>query len=74
MWISEHGPHGPVSPISQKFSASKRSTCARSTSVTSLHSAAASSSVVCTVAQSAAFGSFQTPVRSSHAQRIASRL
>ena len=46
MWISEHGPQGPVSPISQKFSSSKRLTRSRPMSVTSSQSAAASSSVV----------------------------
>ena len=74
-WISEHGPHGPVSPISQKLSfSSKRRTWAGLTSVTSFQIFSASSSSRNTVTQSRSLGSFKTPVSSSHAQPMASRL
>ena len=45
-WISEHGPQGPVSPISQKLSSSVCWIRDRGTPTTSAHRSAASSSVV----------------------------
>ena len=83
MWISEQGPQGPVSPISQKLSLRpKRSTWEGSTSVASRQIRSASSSAgrpsasspPKTVTHSRSLGSFQTPVRSSQAHGIASAL
>ena len=75
MWISEHGPHGPVSPISQKLSFSpNRRIWSGAMSVCARHQSSASSSVVYTVAHSAGLGSFHTSVSNSQAQAIASFL
>ena len=50
MWISLHGPHGPVSPICQKFSSSPRRWMRSiGTPTCSCQIASASSSLSCTV-------------------------
>ena len=75
MCISEHGPQGPVSPISQKLSFSSNfNTCDGSISVSDFHRLYASSSSLYTVAHNLALGIFQTSVNNSQAQLIASFL
>ena len=80
-WISEHGPHGPVSPISQKLSflLPRRM---RSSGTNLSHSWCASSSGSSPdagspskyVTYSRSAGILYTSVRSSHAHAIASAL
>ena len=79
-WSSLHGPHGPVSPIRQKFCSSPSAMFPQRTSrsggrpISSLQIRCASSSSVYTVAAIRSAGSPSSLVRNSQAQWIASRL
>ncbi len=74
MWISEHGPHGPVSPIIQKLSfLPKRCTCDGSMSVTSVHRLAASSSGSNRTADAVPLASMVSPPKTVACRRDLSR-
>ena len=75
MCSSEHGPHGPVSPICQKLSASPRRWMRSiGTPTASCQICSASSSEVCTVIQMRSPSSPSVSVTSSHAHGMASAL
>jgi hypothetical protein len=75
MWSSEQGPHGPVSPICQKLSASPRRWMRSiGTPTTSCQICSASSSEVCTVIQMRSPSKPRSSVVYSQAQGMASSL
>ena len=75
MSISEHGPHGPVSPMAQKLSSSSRRTTLSGEMPVSLgHSSAASSSSRKTVTHSFSLGRPSLSTKNSQANSMASFL
>ena len=74
MKISDEGPHGPVSPISQKLSLSSRWMRSRGTPTPSAQMSSASSSEMWQVIQSRSPSSPSTSVTNSQAHGMASAL